>query len=190
MKLAKSATLMVLTALLMAACSPPTPEPTATPLPPTDTAIPDPTAAPTDVPTEAPTEVPTEAPTDEPTAESTAEESTGESAAPEAPAATDTTEPTSEPLAQVFITFRDFEIVPAVSTVKVGQPVVFLIESASGANHQPYTPGFQNPGPNDFEAPSNLVNGTSFTFTFSQAGPVTLLCGFHDNMVAQLIVEP
>ena len=66
--------------------------------------------------------------------------------------------------------------------------MVFLIESAAGQLHQPYTPGFQNPGPNDFEGPANLGNGTTYAFTFQEAGSVTLLCGFHANMVAQVEV--
>ncbi len=98
--------------------------------------------------------------------------------------------PTIEPPSAGFITYRDFEILPALSTFSVGQPVVFLIESVSSALHQPYTPGFQSPGPNDFEAPANLGNGTSFTFTFLEAGPVTILCGFHANMIAQIVVLP
>ena len=64
-----------------------------------------------------------------------------------------TEETATEPPPPVFVTYRDFEILPAALTVQVGQQLEFLIESAAGQLHQPYTPGFQNPGPNDFEAP-------------------------------------
>ena len=181
----KKAIVFVILGLLLAACKAKTPEPTPTPVPPTDTAI----LEPTEVPTDPPTEVPTELPTEEPTAEATAESSSGGTASTAVPP-TAVAVPTTEPPSAGFITYRDFEILPALSTFSVGQPVVFLIESASSALHQPYTPGFQSPGPNDFEAPANLGNGTSFTFTFQEAGPVTILCGFHANMIAEVVVLP
>ena len=115
-----------------------------------------------------------------------------EETAPEPAATPEPTEETAaEPLPPVFVTYRDFEILPAALTVQVGQQMVFLIESAAGQLHQPYTPGFQNPGPNDFEAPGTLGDGTTYAFTFQEAGTVTLLCGFHANMVAQVeVVQP
>lgn len=185
----KTAIAIVILGLILAACKQKTPEPTATPVPPTATPIPEPTQEPTDQPTEEPTEAPTAEPTAEPTEETTAESSSGGTAITAVPP-TAVPVPTIEPPSAGFITFRDFEIVPLLSSFSVGQQVVFLIESASNSFHQPYTPGFLNPGPNDFEAPANLGNGTSFTFTFREAGPVTILCGFHANMIAQIVVLP
>jgi plastocyanin len=96
------------------------------------------------------------------------------------PAATATFEP-------AFITYRDFEIVPAQSTVRVGQQVNFLIESASGAFHQPYAGAA---APFIFEAPPNMGNGVSWPFTFNTAQTLTLLCGYHANMRATLTITP
>ncbi len=102
-----------------------------------------------------------------------------------------TEETATEPPPLVFVPYRDFEILPAALTVQVGQQMEFLIESAAGQLHQPYTPGFQNPGPNNFEALGNLGDGTTYAFTFQESGTVTLLCGYHANMVAQVdVVQP
>jgi plastocyanin len=89
--------------------------------------------------------------------------------------------------ATVFITYQDFVIVPAQQTIKVGTRVTFLIRSASGSFHQPFnfTP------PNTFEAPPELGDGTSFSFTFNEAGTITILCGYHEaDMRASLTIEP
>jgi plastocyanin len=83
----------------------------------------------------------------------------------------------------VFITYQDFEIVPAETTISVGTRVIFLIK---GSLHQPYN----FTAPNTFEAQANLGDGASYTFTFNDAGTVTLLCGYHPNMSATLIVAP
>ena len=123
-------------------------------------------------------------PTAEPSATATLEP--GATAAPTAtPApATATPEPTTAPTAApVFITYRNFEIVPAQTTIKVGTTVTFLIQ---GALHQPYN----FTAPNTFESPANLGDGTSYSFTFNEAGTVTILCGYHANMSATVIVQP
>ena len=86
-------------------------------------------------------------------------------------------------LAPVFITYRDFEILPAQNIVKVGQQVIFLIQ---GSLHQPYN----FTAPNTFEAPNNLGDGTQFPFVFNTAGTVTILCGYHGNMSATVTVQP
>lgn len=96
------------------------------------------------------------------------------------PAATNTSAP-------VFITYRDFEIVPAQTTIKVGTAVNFLIESASGAFHQPYA-GAANPF--IFEAPGGMGNGVSWPYTFNTAQTLTILCGYHGSMSATLVIEP
>ena len=182
--------LLLSAALWLAAWSTATaPPPTAPP-----TAPPPPTAVPTKVP---PTSVDTvAAPTAGPTSISPSPTS------PSAPGATPTDTPlpptptpsrtptaTAAPLFAA-VTYQDFEILPAALTIKVGTTVIFRIRSASGAFHQPYTPGFQNPGPNDFEAPANMGEGAQFSFQFNQAGSVTLLCGYHGNMLAALTVTP
>ena len=57
---------------------------------------------------------------------------TAEPTATPGPTATPTVAPTTAP---VFVTYRNFEIVPAQTTVKVGTTVTFLIQ---GSLHQPY----------------------------------------------------
>ncbi len=86
-------------------------------------------------------------------------------------------------LVPVFITYRDFEIVPVNNVVKVGQQVIFLIQ---GSLHQPYN----FTAPNTFEAPNNLSDGTQFPFVFTTAGTTTILCGYHGNMSATVVVQP
>ncbi len=88
----------------------------------------------------------------------------------------------------VFMTYQDFEIVPAEMTIKVGTKITFLIKSASGARHQPYS--FDPPY--NFDSPNNLGDGTSITFTFDKPGTITLLCGYHSasQMHAKLTIEP
>ncbi len=88
--------------------------------------------------------------------------------------------------ARAFITYQDFEILPAQTTIKVGAQVIFLIKAGAAIFHQPYN----FTAPNTFESPAGLGEGTSFAFTFSEVGTVTLLCGYHPNMQATLIVEP
>ena len=120
-------------------------------------------------------------PTDEPTATPTLEPGvTAEPTATPGPTATPTVAPTTAP---VFVTYRNFEIVPAQTTVKVGTTVTFLIQ---GSLHQPYN--FTKP--NTFESPANLGDGTSYSFTFTEAGTVTILCGYHGGMTATVIVQP
>ncbi|MEP7359348.1 MAG: cupredoxin domain-containing protein [Anaerolineales bacterium] len=88
--------------------------------------------------------------------------------------------------ATVFITYQDFEIVPAQATIKVGTKVVFLIKSASGTNHEPYS----TTPPYNFDSGGGLVDGQSYSFTFDKAGTITLLCGYHGNMQATLTIAP
>jgi plastocyanin len=88
--------------------------------------------------------------------------------------------------ATVFMTYQDFEIVPAEMTIKVGTKITFLIKSASGAKHQPYS--FDPPY--HFDSPNNLGDGTSISFTFDKPGTINLLCGYHRNMHATLTIEP
>jgi len=105
-----------------------------------------------------------------------------------APAATQTPAPSPTPAATAtpgpaIITYRNFDIVPAETTIKAGTRVVFVIKDSL---HQPYnfTP------PNVFEAPPDLGDGQTITFTFNEPGTVTLLCGYHSRMQATLIVTP
>lgn len=88
--------------------------------------------------------------------------------------------------APVVVTYKDFDIVLSQLTVPVGTLVVFRIESASGARHQPYN----SEAPNIFDAPDDLGNGTSWSVTFTEPGTVTLRCRYHDQMSATITVTP
>jgi plastocyanin len=148
------------------------------------TAAPQPSAAPTQAATRAvPADPPKELPTQPPT----------EARPPGA--VTPTKFPTARPTAAAVpdatpagavITFQDFEIVPAETTIPIGKQVTFLIKGAPGSLHQPYN--FDPP--NVFESPAGLGDGAIYTHTFNEPGAVTLLCGYHPNMVATLIVTP
>jgi plastocyanin len=87
-------------------------------------------------------------------------------------------------IAPVLITYRNFEIVPAQTTIQAGTEVIFLIE---GGLHQPYAGAN---APFIFEAPNNLGNGSRWPHTFNDARTMTILCGYHANMSATLVVEP
>ena len=104
-----------------------------------------------------------------------------------APDVTSTAAPaTATPGPRVFVTYKDFEIVPAVMTITAGTMVVFLIESDSGARHQPYS----DDPPNVFKALADLGNGAQFSHTFTEPGTVTLRCRYHDTMMATLTITP
>jgi plastocyanin len=151
--------------MALAGCALSTPEPTATP---TQPSTPTPTLDPpteTPAPTSTHTPIP---PTATPTATAT-------------PAPSDT--PTAAALLDVFVTYRDFEIVPAEITLKAGTRVAFLIE---GSLHQPYN--FD--APNVFESPAGLGDGARYEYTFNEPGTVTIRCGYHPNMVATVVVTP
>jgi plastocyanin len=86
----------------------------------------------------------------------------------------------------VFMTYQDFEILPAEMTIKVGTKITFLIKSASNQRHQPYS--FDPPY--NFDSPNNLGDGASITFTFDKPGTINLLCGYHGGMKSKLTIEP
>ena len=86
----------------------------------------------------------------------------------------------------VFMTYQDFEILPAEMTIKVGTKITFLIKSASNQRHQPYS--FDPPY--NFDSPNNLGDGASITFTFDKPGTISLLCGYHGGMQSKLTIEP
>lgn len=138
-------------------------------------------------PTKPPVNPPTLAPTSAPVATNTAQ--------PPTAAPTDTQVPTAEPSPTiavkptaeiVYMTYKDFEIVPADITIKAGTKVVFLIKSDSKAPHQPYTFDAKDP----FESPAGLGDGTSFAHTFNAAGIIAIHCGYHENMSAVVNVVP
>jgi plastocyanin len=178
--------------LSLAACTPPTPAAsTATP----DSSTPGGYPPPVEVPTLSPSTEAYPAPgVPQPTQPPVAYPEAGTSPTPAEPAPVDTATPIPSPVptdpaaptattGPVFITYRDFEIVPAQTTVKVGTTVVFLIQ---GSVHQPYN----FTAPNTFEAPANLGNGTTYQYTFSTAATTTILCGYHPNMTATVVVAP
>jgi plastocyanin len=74
--------------------------------------------------------------------------------------------------------------VPAQTTIKAGTQVIFLIQ---GSLHQPYAGAS---APFSCEAPNNLGDGSSWPHTFNDPRTMTILCGYHANMSATLIVEP
>jgi plastocyanin len=195
-RLSLSALVLVSVAVTLAGCitptATPTPAPTTAPatgLPPTGypAAAPSNTAAATGYPaaTAGPTQPPAAYPADPsatgPAASATTAATDGP-AATATPAPTDTLAPTPTS-GPVFITYRNFEIVPASTTVKAGTLVTFIIE---GDKHQPYAGAA---APFIFEAPADLQN-TTWSITFNNARTMTILCGYHGNMTATLIVEP
>jgi plastocyanin/uncharacterized membrane protein YozB (DUF420 family) len=95
------------------------------------------------------------------------------------PQATATKAPTPKP---VVITYSNFVITPSDNTIAVGQTVTFIIQNGP---HEPYA----DKGPDQFDSGPNLVN-TTYTFKFTQAGTITLLCGYHSNMTATLHITP
>ncbi len=111
----------------------------------------------------------------------------GPTATGAAPQATATpVPPTVAPLATkpkpVVITYSNFVINPSETTIQVGQTVTFVLQ---GAPHEPYN----QTGVDQFDSGPNLVN-TTFSFKFTEAGTITLLCGYHANMSATLNITP
>jgi len=99
--------------------------------------------------------------------------------------------PTSPPLGYpgsppVPVIYQDFEIRPSELSIVAGTAVQFIIASNANAAHQPYS----DSAPNAFEAPTALKNNETYEFTFTQPGPVTLLCKVHLEMRATLTVVP
>ncbi len=89
---------------------------------------------------------------------------------------------TQPPAAASSITYRNFEIVPATMTVKVGATVTFTSE---GGSHQPAS----LEAPNQFEGPV-MAAGDTWTHTFTEAGVTTIICKLHPSMTGSIVVEP
>jgi plastocyanin len=117
----------------------------------------------------------------------------GATATPGAPGPTATgpaPEPTATPVPPatatkpkpVIITYSNFVITPSDNTISVGTTVTFIIQDGP---HEPYN----DKGVDQFDSGTNLVN-TTFSFKFTQAGTITLLCGYHANMSATLNITP
>ena len=87
--------------------------------------------------------------------------------------------------------FEDFKITPSKLTISVGTTVVFNIKGGflSFTNLISSFPNNTNLS-GLFEAPPNLGAGTSYQFTFRQAGVITVRCGYHTEMVATIEVTP
>ncbi|MBI4632022.1 MAG: hypothetical protein HY740_09980 [Chloroflexi bacterium] len=170
---------LALIALMLSACSTPAPLPTSAPtLPP---------AQPTSVP-------PTQAP--QPTAApAQAQPAATQAAATTVPTLAPTLAPTRPPALPTAaqpqvasMVFEDFRITPNKITISVGTTVVFQIR---GSKHQPYSSFPNNTNLSGlFESPPNLGAGTSYQFTFRQAGVITVRCGYHTEMVATIEVTP
>lgn len=161
--------------LVLAACT------AATQAPPTVVVtLPPPAVEQTTVPPPA-TEPPTAAPTDiPPTAAPTVPGST--------PAPTQAATPTS---AIAYMTFQDFAILPNQITINAGTKIVFLIKSASGTCHEPYSSFAGNTNLSGLFDSGALRDGASYAYTFAQAGTYTVRCGCHpDIMVSTVEVTP
>ncbi|MEK9163136.1 MAG: hypothetical protein AAB261_07510 [Chloroflexota bacterium] len=105
------------------------------------------------------------------------------------------TQPPASPTAAVpkiaSMLFEDFKITPSKLTISVGTTVVFNIKGGFLSFHQPYSSFPNNTNLSGlFEAPPNLGAGTSYQFTFRQAGVITVRCGYHTEMVATIEVTP
>jgi len=101
-------------------------------------------------------------------------------AAPQ-PTATAVPQATAKPK-PVVITYSNFVINPPQTTIAVGTTVTFVLQ---GAPHEPYN----DQGVDQFDSGPNLVN-TTYSFKFTQAGTITLLCGYHQSMKATLVITP
>ena len=142
------------------------PSPTTTTQPsPTDTTQPTATLV-VDTPTAIPTDIPTQAPTEAPTVSATKKPGTA------------------------FMTLQDFEFVPAKLTIPAGTTVVFLIKSAAGVCHGPYSSFPDNTDPSGLFDSGSLFDGQQFAFTFTQAGSITVRCGCHPFMIGTIDVTP
>jgi len=173
--------ILMLVALMLSACSTPAPLPTSAVLPTQPPA--QPTSAP---PTQAPQ------PTAAPTQAQPAATQTGATVAPTiAPTLAPTRPPASPTVAAPKIAsmvYEDFKITPSKLTISVGTTVVFQIRNGK---HQPYSSFPNNTNLSGlFESPPNLGAGTSYQFTFRQAGVITVRCGYHTEMVATIEVTP
>ena len=153
--------------LLIAGCAgtPVAPEATTESSPVPDTPVPAPSAteavaAPTETPAPADTPVPTET----------------------QPPATET--PAS---GTVNVTYQDFEIIPSNIRIKVGTKVTFLIKSASGDCHEPYSSYADRTDISGLFDSGALRNGASFSYTFRKAGTITIRCGCHPEMMVATV---
>jgi plastocyanin len=180
----------VILSLALSACS----QPTATPLAVTPTqaspatlVLPQPATPPGGYPAVTPVSTPT---ADAYPALSTVTPAPAlEATATLTPTLTATPDPTNTPAptgtaTPVNIVYRNFAVEPSPITIQAGTRVDFLIRDSV---HQPYA---GQAAPWVFEAPANLEPGASWSYTFSQPGTFTILCGFHPNMSGTVIVQP
>ncbi len=90
-----------------------------------------------------------------------------------------------------YMTFQDFAILPSQITIKAGTKIVFLIKSASGTCHEPYSSFPDNTNLSGLFDSGALRDGASYAYTFAQAGTYTVRCGCHpDIMVSTVEVTP
>ncbi len=90
-----------------------------------------------------------------------------------------------------YMTFQDFAILPNQITIKAGTKIVFLIKSASGTCHEPYSSFAGNTNLSGLFDSGALRDGDSYSYTFVQAGSYTVRCGCHpDIMVSTVEVTP
>lgn len=176
----------VVSGLLLAACAQPTPTPTlqATNAPSINVPA---TAYPADAPTNTqPAAYPAAGPTDtQPAAYPAATEALPTNASSATPSGSPTEAPAPTAASgPVVIVYRNFEIQPALTTIKAGTEVTFLIENGV---HQPYA---GSAAPFIFESPPNLGTGALWSHTFDQPGTLTILCGYHAGMSATLVIAP
>jgi plastocyanin len=82
------------------------------------------------------------------------------------------------------IAIKNFEFSPATLTVKTGTTVSWT--NADGASH---TVVSDAGAPVAFTSPS-LATGSSFPFTFTEAGTYPYHCSIHPSMKGTIIVQP
>ena len=90
---------------------------------------------------------------------------------------------TAPPNGSNIITIKDFAFSPANLTIKTGTTVTWM--NQDGAVHQIDS---DSKTPVDFTSDS-LVNGESFSFTFTQPGTYTYHCVYHAPMKGTIIVQ-
>ncbi|MDD1684973.1 MAG: cupredoxin domain-containing protein [Methanoregula sp.] len=82
------------------------------------------------------------------------------------------------------ITISNFAFSPATLTVKAGTTVTWTNEDSA-----PHTVVSDANAPVPFTSPS-LATGSSFPFTFTQAGTYSYHCSIHPSMKGTVVVEP
>jgi plastocyanin len=96
--------------------------------------------------------------------------------------------PTETPATGIaYMTYQDFEIVPAKIRIKVGTKIVFQVKSDSGDCHEPYSSYPDRTDISGLFDSGALRNGASFSYTFKKPGTITVRCGCHPEMMVATV---